>query len=329
MIDSSSLMIQTVKGLIPGNSLGYCQSHEHLFIKDGYWARLNPSLRIDDFDRTLLELESYRNSGGVSIVDAQPVGCGRMAEYLYKASVSSGINIIASTGFHKLAFYPENHWIHNMDEFQLADLFRSEIEYGMLTDCDNSLSDERIPARAGIIKTASDIKGPSGKYRKLFEAAAKTSNLTGSSILSHTEMGKGALEQIELLTSLNVPPDSIIICHIDRNTDDFSNKLEVAKTGVYMEFDTIGRLKYHSDEDEAGFIIKMIEHGYEDKVLISLDTTRERLKSYGGLPGLDHILTAFIQRLRNCGLSDEILKKITVSNPAKALAIKKNEGSII
>ena len=201
MTDSLNFLIQTVRYCIPSSTLGYCQSHEHLFIADGQSAKLVPSLRIDDFGKTVSELNTYKDFGGVSIVDAQPIGCGRMAEDLYNASVSSGINIIASTGFHKLVFYPQEHWIHTINEAELLYLYKSEIKYGMYINCDNALPSEQISAKAGIIKTASDLSGPTGEYRKLFNAAAKASTATGVPILSHTEAGKGALEQVQINSS--------------------------------------------------------------------------------------------------------------------------------
>ena len=315
-------MIQTVKGLITSNELGYCQSHEHLFIAEGQSSILIPSLRLDDFEKTSQELTAYRELGGISLVDAQPVGCGRIAGSLYDVSIRTGVNIISSTGFHKLVFYPENHWIHNMDDTALLELFKGEIESGMFVDCDASLPSRRISSKAGLIKTASDTKGPSGEYRRYFEAAAEASRLTGRPILSHTEMGSGALEQIDLFTAHRIPVDSIIICHIDRVLTDMGYLLAVAETGVFMEFDTIGRFKYHSDEDEARFIKKLVEQGYEDRILIGLDTTRERMKSYGGSLGLDYILTSFIPLLKSTGITDTTVDKFTIGNPAKAFTIK-------
>ena len=58
--------------------------------------------------------------------------------------------------------------------------------------------------------------------------------------------------------------------------------LHVAGTGVYIEMDTIGRYKYHSDEEEVRLIRMLLDHGHEDRILLGLDTTRKRMKSYGG-----------------------------------------------
>ena len=315
--------IQTVTGNIRPEQLGYCQSHEHLFIADGHSAKLVPSLRLDDFDATCSELELCKKHGCSAIVDAQPVGCGRMADLLLKASLKTGVSIMASTGFHKLVFYPDDHRIRDMDEDSLAALFIGELENGMFTGCDLSRPEHRISSKAGVIKTASDREGPVGDYKRLFSAAAEASVQTGAPILSHTEMGKGALEQIKLFTDHKVPVDSIIICHLDRVLTDTDHLMEVASTGVYLELDTIGRFKYHSDDDEARFILSLLEHGFDDRILLGLDTTRERMKSYGGAIGLDYLHESFFPLLRSYGVSDSHIYKFTVSNPAKAFSFKR------
>ncbi len=314
--------IRTVTGDIKPEQLGYCQSHEHLFIAEGQSSKLVPSLRLDDFDATCSELELYKRHGGVSIADAQPIGCGRMADMQLKASERTGVSILASTGFHKLIFYPDGHWIKTIDGDELAQLYIDEINNGMYINCDSSSPVHRVSARAGIIKTASDLEGPIGDYERLFSAAAEASVKTGVPILSHTEMGKGALEQIRLFTDRKVPAESIIICHLDRVLTDMGYLMEVASTGVYLELDTIGRYKYHSDEDEVRFISTLLEHGYEDRILIGLDTTRERMKSYGGLIGLDYMFETFFPLLKSFGIGEEFITKFTVSNPAKALKIQ-------
>ena len=325
MIQTGTGMIQTVTGVIPPSDLGYCQSHEHLFIADGPSARLVPSLRLDDYAATCTELELYKQYGGKSIVDAQPVGCGRIADFQEKAAAGTGTNIIASTGFHKMVFYPYGHWIHDMDESELAELFMEELQKGMHINCDSAKPVERITARAGVIKTASDADGPTGEYVKLFRAAAEAATRTGSPIMSHTELGIGALDQIRLFTDYNVSSDSLIICHLDRVLTDGAYLMEVASTGVYLELDTIGRYKYHSDEEEARFILKLLEQGYEDKILVGLDTTRQRMKSYGGELGLDYMFVSFFPLLKSYGVSDATINKFTVSNPAKAFTIKSKQ----
>lgn len=313
----------TVTGAIAPKSLGFCHAHEHLFIADGHSAKVNPSLRLDSWPKTLAELHLYQKAGGRAIVDAQPLGCGRMAELLSRASKASNINILASTGFHKLSFYPSDHWIHTIAQDKLTDLFISEYREGMYIDGDFALPCQRITAKPGVIKVAAEAGGLTPAYRRLFTAAAEAAKETGLPILSHVEMGKGAFEQINFFLDHGLSPKGLILCHLDRDLRDFGYHCRVAETGVYLEYDTIGRYKYHSDEEEAIHIAKMVEAGFQRQILLGLDVTRERMKSYGGNIGLDYIITKFVHLLKQVGLDNRVIEEFLVGNPAEAFQNKK------
>lgn len=314
--------VETVLGPIDARQLGFCQAHEHLFIESGFPETVVPSLRIDDYRLTVAELHVYRNAGGKSLVDAQPVGCGRMARNLLAASEETRVNIIASTGFHKLIFYPHYHWIHTVRCQDLAELFKNELTRGMYCDGNESWPREQTSSCAGVIKVATDSQGMTAEYKKVFPAAACAGYETSVPIICHTEMGSGALDQIEFLTGCGIPSNRIIVCHLDRALD-LSYHREVASTGVFLEYDTIGRPKYHCDEEEIGLIISMLEAGFERQLLLSLDTTGERLSSYGGRIGLDYLLDSFIPQLVACGVSSSTVHTLTVENPAVALSRKR------
>ncbi len=179
--------IQTVLGEIRTEELGFCHSHEHLFLAEGTPSRLNPDLLIDDFDKTKEELLHFKSLGGSAIIDAQPVGSGRMGDLLEKVSRETGIHVIASTGFHKSIFYEPSHWLFHKDEQQLADLFVSELEEGMFVGADQAMPQQRIHARAGLIKTAIDEDIPGPTAVKLLNAAADASMRTGIPVMCHTE----------------------------------------------------------------------------------------------------------------------------------------------
>ncbi len=314
-------MIQTVLGPVESQELGHCQCHEHLFIRKGRSFELNPALCMEDINKSTDELILYKNSLGKSLVDAQPVGCGRMADYLAGASQDSGVNIIASTGFHKLIFYREGHWIHSIGRNELAGLFVEELRNGMYTDGDSRFPSSGISSRAGIIKTAAAGEGVAGEYKKLFFAAASASLQTGAPIMCHLENRKDALSIVEFFTGFGVPPSKIILCHLDRAFYDAGFHIEMAEKGVYLEYDTVGRFKYHSDETEIELIKQLVSSGHTERILLGLDTTNLRLKSYGGEIGLDYILKTFMGKMLKAGISEEAVRKFTVKNPAKALEI--------
>lgn len=313
--------IVTVQGNIEADALGFCQCHEHLCIAKGYPASVSPGQCIDDEDKSAEELNSYRLAGGRAIVDAQPVGCGRDADFLARISGKSGVNLVASTGFHKMIFYPDNHWIYSYSMEQMAELFVSELREGMYINCDCAPPRERTAHRAGFIKIAFDSCGLTPQYEKLFRAAAQAAVETGAALMAHIEQGASAPALLRFLRKLGVNPERMIFCHMDRAEKNFDLHSEIAESGVYLEYDTISRPKYHSDEYEIELITRILEAGFESRLLMSLDVTRERLASYGGSPGLTYILDKFIPALERAGVSGGQIYGFFVENPARAFSM--------
>jgi phosphotriesterase-related protein len=311
-------MIQLVTGLIENTRLGYCQCHEHLFISSRESFKLIPSLRMENLSSTVKELERYAAAGGRSVVDAQPGGCGRMADKLLEASVKSGVQVVASTGFHKLCYYPANHFIHTADPSRLAEFFAGEISEGMDLE-ETGGPGNRQAVKAGVIKTALDKEGVSGRYEILFEAALEASAKTGTPIMCHVEKGID-FSSVPGYFARRTDPGKMIFCHLDKAVQDMKLHIKAAEMGFYIEYDTIARPRYHSDEREAEIISEMSEAGFADRILLGLDTNRERLKSYGGKTGLDYILKYFTGKMESAGITRGTIRKFTVDNPAKALS---------
>jgi phosphotriesterase-related protein len=102
------------------------------------------------------------------------------------------VHIVSSTGFHKLVFYPANHWIHHIGEHRLARKFVHDIKEGMADE--GRPGEPALPkgCLAGVIKVALDVDGIEGRYRVLFEAAAATARETGAAVMLHVESGADA-----------------------------------------------------------------------------------------------------------------------------------------
>ena len=315
--------IHTVTGEILPEELGFCHSHEHLLLSRGESFRKSPVLLLDDFDRSLAEVNAYAAAGGRAVVEAQPVGCNRVADDLERLSLKSGVRIIASTGFHKMLFYPENHWIFRYSETQMEDVFLRGLTKGMFVNCDESEPEEQITAKAGQVKCALDTVGLDVQYRKLFCAAVRACKATGAPMMVHIERGSDPLELADFLAEKGLPGKngSVIFCHMDRACDDIEIHKRIAKSGVFLEYDTIGRFKYHSDEEEIAIIKELMGAGYEDRLLLSLDSTRARLKSYTpeGI-GLTYIIDRFIPMMKKAGITQKQIKKMMIYNPAEAFA---------
>jgi phosphotriesterase-related protein len=312
--------VTTVTGDVPivsPSSLGFCHCHEHIFISKGRSAEINGALRIDDTDKSISELKDFYRAGGRALVDAQPVGCNRDALRLEEISRAGDVRVIASTGFHKIIFYPEEHWIFRAASEELYGIFKTELTEGMYVGCDMPYPKNITKIRAGLVKTALDACGVTGPYEKLFSAAARAAADTGRTLMVHIERGSDPIRLADFLAASGVRPERTVFCHIDRATDDMSVHYAVCARGIYLEYDTICRPKYHDDEREAEIIKLLLDAGFEDRLTMGLDVTRARIKSYGGTPGLAYIIETFIPLLKKRGVTDAQIRKAFYDNPAE------------
>ena len=303
--------VQTVCGPTSASELGHFQMHEHLFVSEGPGTHRFPALLADDCDRSAREAARYVSQGGGGFLDAQPVDAGRSAAMLRRISKESGAKIVCVTGYHLPHFYPEEHWIHSEDEDALFARFHDELVNGC-TECRD--------VRPGAVKAALGREGLDARAEVKLRAAARAAAAADVPIVIHTEKGAGGVEAVQLCREAGLIPARILICHVDRQADDFAPHDAIAATGAMLEYDTIGRFKYHDDPSEIRLIQHMIEGGHLKQLLLSLDTTNQRLRTYGGEIGLDYILNAFLPALRAAGVSEEQIHTMTIENPRRAFA---------
>lgn len=313
-------MVQTVCGKVSPEALGHFQIHEHIWVHHTPLADKNPALQIDDYAKSLAELKTYRLAGGGGFADAQPVAGGRNAEMLKKLSEESGVHIVASTGYHLNAFYPDNCWIHGLGEEKLFELYSSELEVGMLAWQEDPTVRPavRTDIKAGLVKAAIPADGPVGRYETLLRAAARAAAGSHVPLMIHTEKGLHVMEALEICYGAGLKPENIIICHVDRQASDFGPHDLIAAQGVWLDFDTVGRFKYHSDAEEVTLLQHLMP--YAGKIMLALDTTAARLHAYNGEIGLDYIFTDFIPQLRAAGFPEEVIRGYTTVNCWNAFA---------
>lgn len=304
-------MIQTVTGAIAPETLGHFQPHEHLYVKKTPAALRYPALAIDDAEKSAREACAYRAAGGGALLDAQPVGAGRDANALCHISRASGVPIVAVTGYHRPMFYEKEHWIFTDDEAALTERFVRELSQGM---------DEAPALRAGAVKAAIGGELPEGREKCKLRAAARAAAACGVPLVLHTEAGQYGALAVSLCEGAGLNPARVLVCHADRQAADYAPHEEIARTGAYLEYDTVGRFKYHDDEAEIRLILHMLEKGCEDRLLLSLDTTAGRLAAYGGEIGLTYLLTAFLPALNGAGVSPATVRRIVCDNPARPFA---------
>lgn len=112
----------------------------------------------------------------------------------------------------------------------------------------------------------------------------------------------------------------IILAHLDRNPDPELHA-EVAARGATLEYDTLGRTKYHPDSVVLDLIESMVAAGHGARILLGCDLgRRDSFRSHGGGPGMRHLMATFVPRLRR-RIGDQATDAILVANPARAFAL--------
>lgn len=300
--------IQTVMGKVAPEDLGITYSHEHL-INIPTEERRNPDFILDSVEKTVEEVGYFKKAGGQTIVDMTPLNSGRSPKKLKEVAKRGGINIIATTGFFR---GPYEDWVNSSSEEELSKLFIREVDQGI----------EGTDIKAGVIKIGSSYHHIKPEEEKVIRAAARAQITTGAPISSHTEIGTMGLEQLEILRDEGANLEKVIIGHLDRNPD-YDYHKAIAEKGAFVQYDCIGKIKYHPESMRIELIIKLIKEGYGSNILLSGDMARRSYwRAYGGGPGLDYILTKFVPRLRlevaAEGLKSTVVDDLIIKNPAKA-----------
>lgn len=312
--------VRTVLGEIPSSDLGACYAHEHIVIERSYVTEKNPDFLLDDVGLIGAEVSAFYNAGGRAMIDSMPCGGGRNVRKLAEVSRATGVHIVCPTGLHLRKYYPHGHWGEDATAIEIADIFIHEIENGIDGNDTRGPHWAKTNLRAGLIKVASSLDRVSDFEKKIFEAAAIAHHATGSPILTHTEQGTAALEQIQIFQSLGVPPDCLVLSHTDRKPD-LSYHKELLSTGVYLEYDSAFRWKPDDGNPTRDLIVSLCDAGFASQLLVGMDAARRTYwRSFGGSPGLTFLLETFFPQMKRDGFPAEFIDLILVQNPARAYA---------
>jgi phosphotriesterase-related protein len=318
--------IQTLLGDIPPEKLGITDAHDHLIRSGGMEVVHDRDFLLDDVDKAVQEMELFLKAGGKTIVDMDPIGCGRnVPKMLEIAKRFAGRgHIILTTGFQRGEFYDHRtHWVATCKVDQIAALLVAEIKEGLDLHSYNGPVVERTTAKAGVIKAGTGYGAITPFEKKVFQAVALAQQETGAPIVTHTQFGTMAMEQIELLREYGANLEKVVLSHVQRNPDLWYHK-RLLDTGVSLCYDGLYRVKYFSDNVIANLIHELVRAGYQKQLLLSMDAGRASYqKAYGGGVGIDYMLTVFVPRLRSEGLAESAIEDILIHNPARIFAIDK------
>jgi phosphotriesterase-related protein len=254
-------------------------------------------------------------------VDATPIGAGRAPEKLADLAGQCGLNVIMASGSFGYgpgkpplpAFPKPSERFLTCSVMEMAELFYNEIQTGVFEG----------DFRAGVIKVASSYNTITEFEDKLFRSAAIASTESGCPVTTHCEHGTMGYGQAQILLRMGVPPENIIIGHLDLNPD-IEYYRRIASLGVWLQFDRMGRDQHVKDSERIDVITRLAAEGSENQILLGSDMgSRKYWKAYGGSPGLEFLLLGFPRLLERNGMKGSTIAKITSTNPGKALSFKK------
>ena len=113
-----------------------------------------------------------------------------------------------------------------------------------------------------------------------------------------------------------------LIDHVSLRPGYLDIHLEVARRGAFLGYDTISsdfnwgtRGSGKCDHEIAAEIRSVIDAGYLDRVLLSMDVhMKVMLTAYGG-GGYGYVLREFLPRLREVGITEDQITTMLVDNP--------------
>ncbi len=312
--------IMTVLGPVNPIEVGITSSHEHIFARSTS-DRFDPDTRLDEMGTAVEELLEFKQAGGDTIVEVTTIDMGRDANRLVELSATTGVRIIAATGFYKGNYsssgeISQRTWEYLPPELRQASV--SRLSDVFITEIREGIAGTKV--KAGIIgEIGTSFNQIRDIEAKVLRAAARAHLVTGAPISTHTTLGTMGREQIEIFKEEGVDLHHVVLCHMDLCADT-SYHVELARQGVFLGLDTAGKEKYQSDATRVELIRRLVQEGFEDQVVISCDIgRRSQMQRHGGR-GYVYLLHKFVPALRAVGIQIDVIEKFLVQNPRRLLA---------
>jgi len=311
--------IQSVIGPISDENLGFVLAHEHVAACSPGILRSWPALyggRDSLVKRGVNALAAAKAVGVDSIVDCTTFDLGRDAALLADVSRQSGVTILACTGI----WLDPSTTIRARTPKQLTDFFIGELTDGM----------DGTSIRAAVIKVAHNER-VEGFGEVILRAAAGACVATNAPIITHTAAAyRTGDAQAVILETCGVDPSRVAIGHSD-DSNEFEYLAGLAARGYYIAMDRLpnGALSEYgsqSVDDRVAMIVRLIESGFADRILVGHDdpiwagllTDVDQQRHLAANPQmLQFVARVVLPSLSNHGVSDEVIRLITVDNPRR------------
>jgi phosphotriesterase-related protein len=278
-------------------------------LKHDPFANLD-NCRLDDIEVAVLEVRRYADLGGQTILEATGLGVGRDLRALQEVSRRTGTTIIAGTGYYLDAAQPDT----------VKGLHPEEIAQHILDD----LAHGEHGIRPGFIGEIGVGEPFSPAEQTSLRGALLAQRETGLPVQVHLPgWFRTGDKVLDLAEEHGVDPSNVVLCHMGPSGADIEYQERLLRRGAYVQYDMIGMDVFYadqgvqcpSDEENARWLVRLVERGFGAQLLMSQDIFLKSLLRRHGGPGYSHILQYFVPRLVRLGLDDDGVTKLLVHNP--------------
>jgi len=309
--------IQTVRGPVPADEVGFTLPHEHTAIalwhvpdRWDYWelSRDEPIIEA--------ELGRFVQAGGSCLVDLTLTGVGRDPARLVRLSERTGLHLVMGCGWYRGAYYPAEARIDRRSVDDLAD--------ELVRECQAGIAESGV--RPGIIgEIGTDKPWVSAAEERVHRAAARAARRTGLAITTHAVLSDVGLAQLRIFEEEGADLSRVVVGHAD-SYPSLDHYLEIVRRGANLEFDFLGMsftpMEQHGEGRVADLLVELLSRGHGDRILLSQDVCHNgQLVTYGG-HGYTYLQETFLPRLRAAGVSAAEIDRLTIDNPRRILSIE-------
>ena len=218
--------LMTTLGTMDAGALGVILPHEHIFVgmePESEPEQTEPSAVVD---LMAPEVEKAKAVGVTALVECTPLGVGRHAAAVKAVSEAADFPMAVATGLYREPWVPD--WAHSAEEEAIRDWMLEELQEEI----------EGSGVRAAWIKLSAGDEDITEVETKILRAAGAAGIRTNACIGSHTIAGRVVQDQLDVLDEVGYPLDRFIWIHA-QNEDDFDLNVEMARRGVWIEYDAI------------------------------------------------------------------------------------------
>ena len=310
-------MINTVTGPLDTSELGFTLSHEHVLITSAGIPNVYPEFvdREGIIERAVADLRRAYEDGVRTITDVTTMDLGRDVTLLERVSRESGVNIVCSTGI--WLDVPRAFWFADPDD--VARLFVREVREGI----------EGTDIKPGIIKVATHTGGVSAAGEIVLRAAARAHLELRIPITTHTYAPERVGDQqIRIFEEEGADLSRVCVGHSDDSLD-IQYLIGMLEKGVWLGMDHL-TFEYRSGlptlEERLTTVLALIDAGFQHRIMFGHDWAVEMTLADRTLiakrdeynpHGYGFVTRVVIPRLREMGLSQDVIDQIMIENPRR------------